>query len=116
MINAIILDDEQHSIELIEYYARKIPHLNIVAGYEDPRQALEKVTAAAPVDLIFLDIFIPYMTAAQFMKALPYQPQVILTTAYTNVKVEELGDKVVDYLIKPFAFETFEKAVAKVKV
>jgi two-component SAPR family response regulator len=116
MINAIILDDEQHSIDLIAYYARKLPHLNIVAGYDDPRQALEKIPALPPVDLIFLDIFIPYMTAVEFMKALPYQPQVILTTAYTGVKVDELGDRVVDYLLKPFAFETFEKAVAKVKI
>jgi two-component SAPR family response regulator len=115
MINAIILDDEQHSIDLILYYARKLPQLNILAGYGEPREALEKIKELPKIDVVFLDIFIPYMTAVEFMKALPYQPKVILTTAYTRVDISEFGEEMVDLLVKPFTFELFEKAVNKIQ-
>jgi two-component SAPR family response regulator len=113
MITAFVLDDELHSVELIELYARKVPELTIAGTSLDPREALEKLAQLPPVDVIFLDIFIPYMTAQQFMSKLSYQPHIILTTAYTEVNRNEFGDKVIDLLMKPFTFDHFEKALQK---
>jgi two-component SAPR family response regulator len=47
------------------------------------------------------------------MKAMPYQPKIILTTAYTEANIAEYGDQVLGYLIKPFTFDSFVKAVEK---
>jgi two-component system, LytTR family, response regulator len=113
MITAFVLDDEPHSVELIEIYARKIPEITIAGTSNDPREAVEKLAQMPPVDVIFLDIFIPYMTAQQFMSKLTYQPDIILTTAYTPVNRNEFGDKVIDLLYKPFTFDLFEKALQK---
>jgi two-component system, LytTR family, response regulator len=115
-ITAVILDDEQHSIDLILYYAKQMPYLNVVASYLDPLDALDKMKDVAPVDLIFLDIHLPHLTALEFMKQLSYQPKIVLTTAYTEVNVAEYGNGVVDYLVKPFRLQELERAVKKVNL
>jgi two-component system, LytTR family, response regulator len=115
-ITAVILDDEQHSIDLILYYAKQIPYLNIVASYLDPLDALDKMKDVAPVDLIFLDIHLPHLTALEFMQRIPYKSKIILVTAYTEVNVAEYGEDVIDYLVKPFTFTMFEKAVNKANI
>jgi two-component system, LytTR family, response regulator len=115
-ITAVILDDEQHSIDLILYYAKQMPNLNVVASYLDPLDALDKMKDVAPVDLIFLDIHLPHLTALEFMRRIPYKSKIILVTAYTEVNVAEYGEDVIDYLVKPFTFTMFEKAVNKANI
>jgi len=68
-----------------------------------------------PVDLIFLDIHLPKISGIDFLKTLSSPPKVILTTAFSDYALESYEFNVVDYLLKPFSFQRFMKAVAKAK-
>ena len=76
-------------------------------------EAVEKAKTERP-DLIFLDIHLPKISGIDFLKTLPQPPHVILTTAFSNYALESYELNVVDYLLKPFSFQRFVKAISKV--
>ena len=67
-----------------------------------------------PVNLLFLDIKMPQMSGIELLKALSNKPKVIITSAYRDYAIEAFDLDVIDYLLKPFSFERFLKAVSKV--
>jgi DNA-binding LytR/AlgR family response regulator len=79
----------------------------------DAIEALEYLNSNA-VDLIFLDINMPKLKGFDFLKSLSNPPKIIVTTAYKEFAIEGFELNVVDYLLKPFSFERFVKAVHKV--
>lgn len=112
MINCIIVDDEQHAIDILIHYVEQTPHLHLVAATTNPIEALQTV-ATQRVDLIFLDIQMPELTGIDFIKALNGKAQVILTTAYSEFALEGYELDVVDYLLKPIRLPRFLAAVQK---
>ena len=66
-----------------------------------------------PVNLLFLDIKMPQMSGIELLKALSNKPKVIITSAYRDYAIEAFDLDVIDYLLKPFSFERFLKAVSK---
>jgi DNA-binding LytR/AlgR family response regulator len=67
------------------------------------------------IDLIFLDIHLPKLTGIDFLTVLPQKPFIIITTAFPDYAIKGYELDVVDYLLKPFSFERFLKAVLKVE-
>ncbi|MCP4439940.1 MAG: response regulator transcription factor [Aureispira sp.] len=111
-MNVIIVDDEPLAHEILENYISRFPSLNLVAKCNNAIEAFE-VLNTQEVDLMFLDIQMPQITGIDFLKTLSNPPKVIFTTAYSNYALDSYELNVVDYLLKPIAFERFVKAVHK---
>ncbi|WP_338813494.1 response regulator transcription factor [Bernardetia sp. Wsw4-3y2] len=112
MTNYIIIDDEPLAHQLIEKFCGMLPHLQLQKNCYDAFQAMEFLHQNN-VELIFLDINMPKINGFELLRTLTNSPKVIVTSAYQEFALEgyELG--VVDYLVKPFSFERFVKAVNK---
>ena len=112
MINCIIVDDEQHAIDILVHYVQQTPHLNLVGSYTNPIEAL-KVLGQQKIDLVFLDIQMPELSGIDFIKTIHGKSRVILTTAYSEFALEGYELYVVDYLLKPIRLPRFLAAVQK---
>lgn len=112
MPGCLIVDDEPIAISIIENFLQKYPVLQVRATFTDPLAALTYLQAN-PVEVLFLDIQMPGLLGTSLLKTIPKPPLTILTTAYANYAVEGFELDVVDYLMKPFAFERFAQAVNK---
>jgi two-component system, LytTR family, response regulator len=111
-IKWVAIDDEPLALELIRAYASKIPSLELLQTFTDAVFAAEYLKTARP-DLLFLDINMPDITGIELLKTLPSKPPIIFTTAHRKYAVEAFELDAVDYLVKPFEFVRFEKAVNK---
>jgi two-component system, LytTR family, response regulator len=112
MIQCIIVDDEQHAIDILVHYVNQTPYLHLVATTTNPIEALQLV-ARQKVDLIFLDIQMPELSGIDFIKAINGKAKVILTTAYSEFALDGYDLDVVDYLLKPIRLPRFLTAVQK---
>jgi len=114
MIRCLAVDDEAYAAEIIASFITKTPSLTLVGIRTNAIDALHLVQQGK-VDLVFLDIQMPELTGIQFLKIAGTQCKVILTTAYPDYALEGYELDVVDYLMKPIAFERFLRAVQKVQ-
>ncbi|MBE7175503.1 MAG: response regulator transcription factor [Mucilaginibacter polytrichastri] len=112
MIQCLLVDDEPLALDLLADYASKVPFLNLKKATTSPIEALT-LAQEGDVDLVFLDVQMPELTGIQFMKIARGKVKVILTTAYPEYALDGYEHDVVDYLLKPFSFERFMKAVQK---
>lgn len=112
-MNCIIIEDQAPAQRILKKYIEDMGTLQLEAVFADPLKALAYLDQHS-VNLIFLDIDLPKISGIAFLKNLPTKPQVILTTAHSEYALEGYELDVVDYLLKPFSFERFLKAVMKV--
>ncbi|MDH5380942.1 MAG: LytTR family DNA-binding domain-containing protein [Cyclobacteriaceae bacterium] len=112
-IRCAIIDDEQPARKLVQNFALKTGILEVIGEFRNPLEAMPLIINEE-IDLLFLDIQMPEMKGTEFLKSLDKRPMVILTTAYDEYALEGFNLDVVDYLLKPFSFERFLKAVNKV--
>lgn len=113
-IKCIIIEDEPLATKILSDYILKVPFLVLQATFKDAILATDYLRHNT-IDLIFLDIHLPKLKGMAFLKTLTHPPAVIITTAYHQYAVEGFSLNVTDYLLKPFEFERFLKAVNKVK-
>ncbi len=106
----LIVDDEPLACEIIESYLVKFDDFQIVGIVHNAVDAFQLLKNKR-IDLLFLDIQMPKITGIDFLKSLQNHPEVIITTAYRNYAVESFELDVLDYLIKPIAFERFMSAI-----
>src|SRR6201990_2679082 len=109
MIRCLVVDDEPLALHILEDYISKMPFLELVKVTTNPIEALQIVQAGG-IDLVFLDVQMPELTGIQFLKISNGKAKVILTTAYSQYALEGYELDVVDYLLKPIAFDRFFKA------
>jgi two-component system, LytTR family, response regulator len=112
MLNCLIVDDEQHAIDVLVHYMKQVPYLHLVATCTSPIDAM-RIVNEQDIDLVFLDIQMPHMSGLDFIRTIPGKWQVVLTTAYSEFAVEGFDLEVVDYLLKPIALTRFLKAVQR---
>ena len=112
MLKCIVIDDEPLAIQLLQNHIGRVPFLELINTYNNPMEALISINSN-PVDLIFLDIQMPQLSGIHFMQLLQNRAQVIITSAYQEYAIDGFEHNVVDYLLKPIAFERFYKAVEK---
>ena len=111
-IRCIIVDDEPPAIRLLKKYVEKVSFLHLVATTTNPLEALQ-IIERETIDLIFLDIQMPNLTGIQLSKIIGDSTKIIFTTAYPQFALESYELNAVDYLLKPFEFERFYKAIQK---
>lgn len=112
MIKYIIVDDETASHDIIRDYANNLSHLTFKKSCYNAFEAIEYLNNNS-VDLIFLDINMPKLSGFEFLKTLANPPKIIITTAYKEYALEGYELNIEDYLLKPFNFLRFVKAVNK---
>lgn len=111
-IRCLIIDDKPLAIDILADYTRKVPFLELIATTTNPIEGLS-IVLEQQINLVFLDIHMPELTGLQFMKIAGKQCKVILTTAYSEYALEGFEHDVIDYLLKPIAFDRFYRAAAK---
>ena len=112
MIRCLVIDDEPYARELLSEFIAKLPNLKLEGAYSSALSALPALGKKA-IDIIFLDIQMPDISGIEFLKTLDKRPCVIFTTAFSEYALEGFELDVVDYLLKPFDFNRFLKAVNK---
>lgn len=111
--NCLVVDDEPIARKIIVNYIQQMPLLQLEAECISALNAIDYLRAQNNVNIIFLDINMPNLSGVQMLKIVqPTQP-VIFTTAYAEYAVESYELNAIDYLLKPFSFERFTKAVYK---
>lgn len=111
-LKCLIVDDEPLAREVLVQYIDDCPSLELMQVCSDAIEAGEYLRTRQ-TDLIFLDINMPRLSGISFVKTLTQPVLIIFTTAYPEFAAEGFESNAVDYLIKPFSFERFMKAVNK---
>lgn len=112
MIHYAIVDDEPIAHRIIEGYCGHLLHLRKMGNCYNAFEAME-ILNAQKIDLLFLDIKMPKLSGFDFLKTLTNPPKIIVTTAYKEFALEGYELNISDYLLKPFSFDRFIKAINK---
>ena len=109
----MIVEDEPLAQNVLKKYIADHPFLELAAVCPDAIEA-QKVLLSQSIQLIFLDINLPKLSGINFLKSIARPPLVIFTTAYPEFAAEGFEMDAIDYILKPFSYERFLKAVNKV--
>ena len=115
MIRCIAIDDEPLALRQIKSYIDRTEGLQLVALCSRADQ-VQQLLSEQSVDVLFVDINMPDVNGLDLVRSLENPPIIIFTTAYSEYAVEGFRLDAVDYLLKPFAYEDFEKAVNKARM
>ena len=111
--NCLVVDDEPIARRIIINYIKQIPFLELAAEHINALSTIEYLRTHSHIDIIFLDINMPNLSGLQLLKIIQPKQAIIFTTAYAEYAVESYELNAVDYLLKPFSFERFTKAMYK---
>src|ERR1700712_551538 len=113
-LSCIIVDDEPVARKILHEFIEQVPYLDLEDKFENAIRA-EAFLKNNGVDIIFLDIEMPKVSGLQLLQKLNIESMVILTTAFPRYALDGYELDIIDYLLKPFAFNRFLKAVQKAK-
>jgi DNA-binding LytR/AlgR family response regulator len=113
-ISCIAVDDDKSSLMILKRFVEATPDLELKCLCSSATEALQFLSKES-VDLIFLDIEMPDMSGIEFIGSLSYKPKIILITAHEGYAVKAFDYDVTDYLVKPFQYPRFLKAIDRVK-
>jgi two-component system, LytTR family, response regulator len=112
MSKVIIIDDEPLARSIVNEYLQKHPQLELMQECSDGFEGVKAIQQHQP-DLIFLDIQMPKITGFEMLELIEQPPSVIFTTAFDEFAIKAFEAHAVDYLLKPFDQQRFDKAIAK---
>ncbi len=114
MIKCVIIDDEQAAINVLKKYICQLPNLELVGTATNPLEGIS-IVQQTKAELVFLDIHMDEMNGLDVMNILGTSVQVIFCTAFSEFALASYEFNAVDYLLKPFSFSRFVKAVSRIK-
>lgn len=112
MLTCYLVDDQPHTIELLELYIGLSPQLKLIGIENDPEIALDRIHSERP-DITFLDIEMPGLSGLQIAEMVRQKTNIILVSGHREYGPEAYALEVVDYLLKPFTHERFLQAIEK---
>lgn len=112
MNKIIIIDDEPLARSMVKEYLQKHPQLELVQECNDGFEGIKAIQQHQP-DLIFLDIQMPKINGFEMLELVENPPPVIFTTAFDEYAIKAFEAHAIDYLLKPFNKERFDKAIQK---
>jgi len=112
MIKAVVIDDEPLARMVVLEYLQAFPQVSVVAECGDGFEGLKAIQQHLPA-LVFLDIQMPKITGFEMLELLDEPPSIIFTTAFDEYAIKAFEASAVDYLLKPFSQERFNKAMQK---
>jgi two-component system, LytTR family, response regulator len=112
MIRALLIDDEPLARSIVAEYLQSYENIEIVQECGDGFEGVKAIAQHKP-DLIFLDIQMPKITGFEMLELIDQPPAVIFTTAFDEFAIKAFEAHAIDYLLKPFSKERFDKAVQK---
>src|SRR5450755_2302779 len=113
-LKCIIIDDEPIARKVLQEFVEEIDYLELTGQSENALKAISLLNEN-DIDIIFLDIHMPKINGIDFLKSSKTNANIIMTTAYAEYAVEAYGLDVLDYLVKPIAFDRFLKACNKAR-
>ncbi len=111
----MIIDDEEHGRVMVKQYLKPYTDFFVAGECHNGIEAIRLINALEP-DLIFLDIQMPGADGFQVLQQIGHVPNIVFTTAYDKFAIQAFEASAIDYLLKPYTRERFERAMAKVEV
>ena len=112
MSKIITIDDEPLARSIVKEYLQKYAEMEIVQECNDGFEGFKAIQQYQP-DLIFLDIQMPKINGFEMLELIEQPPSVIFTTAFDEYAIKAFEAHAVDYLLKPFSQDRFDKAISK---
>ncbi|MDW3652135.1 MAG: LytTR family DNA-binding domain-containing protein [Bacteroidia bacterium] len=112
-MKCIIIEDELPAQQLLLNYIERTADLSCVGVYTSVSEV--SLPGLAKIDLLFLDIQLPELNGLDFLRTLEKRPSIIITTAYREYAIDAFEEAVSDYLLKPFSYQRFLKAIFRVQ-
>lgn len=114
-MKVIIIDDEPLARSVVKEYLASHPNIEVVAECNDGFEGCKAISELSP-DLIFLDIQMPKINGFEMLELIDNPPAVIFTTAFDEFAIQAFENNAIDYLLKPFSKDRFEKALEKISL
>ncbi|WP_197737165.1 LytR/AlgR family response regulator transcription factor [Chitinophaga deserti] len=111
-MKCLVIDDEPLARDQIQEFARQLEFMEVAGTYASALAATSRITQGG-IDLLFLDINMPYLSGLDFLESLESPPLCIFITAHSEYALEGFRLQIVDYLLKPIAFPRFYQAASK---
>ena len=112
MLRALIIDDEPLARSIVKEYLQNHASIEVIAECGDGFEGLKAIQQHRP-DLLFLDIQMPKINGFEMLELVEHPPAVIFTTAFDEYAIRAFETHAIDYLLKPFSKERFDKAIEK---
>ena len=112
MKKVLIIDDEPLARLIVKEYLQSYPEIELLQECNDGFEGVKAIQQHQP-DLIFLDVQMPKINGFEMLELITEPPAVIFTTAFDEYAIKAFENNTVDYLLKPFSKERFDKAMQK---
>ena len=113
-IRAIVVDDEELARQVLRELIGAHPEIELIAECANGFEAVKAITEMKP-DLLFLDIQMPKLDGFEVLELVGTDMAIVFATAYDEYALKAFEVHAVDYLLKPFGSERFEKALQTVR-